>query len=75
MKANEERGYPPEHQVNVRLKYAEARIDYMGTCIWMGNVAAFRTDLRDEWILHQATSPSTGSSPYLKKFKYLITGN
>lgn len=33
----------------------------MGTCILMGNLSAFKTDLRDEWTLQETTSPSTGT--------------
>ncbi|XP_048589365.1 transmembrane protein KIAA1109 homolog isoform X3 [Nematostella vectensis] len=60
-KANvtEERGSPPEHVVSLCMRYAEARVDYMGTCILMGNMSAFRIDLQDEWTLHDANSPST----------------
>lgn len=57
---NEERGCSPQHLINLGLRYAEARIDYMGTCILMGNLSAFKTDLRDEWKLQETTSPSTG---------------
>ena len=57
---NEERGCNPHHLIHLGLRYAEARIDYMGTCILMGNLSAFKTDLRDEWTLQEATSPSTG---------------
>ena len=57
---NEERGCNPQHLVHLGLRYAEARIDYMGTCILMGNLSAFKTDLRDEWTLQETTSPSTG---------------
>lgn len=56
---NEERGCNPRHLIHLGLRYAEARIDYMGTCILMGNLSAFKTDLRDEWTLQEATSPST----------------
>lgn len=57
---NEERGCNPQHLIHLGLRYAEARIDYMGTCILMGNLSAFKTDLRDEWKLQETTSPSTG---------------
>ena len=57
---SEERGLNPHHLLHLGLRYAEARIDYMGTCILMGNLSAFKTDLRDEWTLQETTSPSTG---------------
>lgn len=57
---NEERGSNPQHLIHLGLRYAEARVDYMGTCILMGNLSAFKTDLRDEWTLQETTSPSTG---------------
>ena len=57
---NEERGCNPQHLTHLSLRYAEARVDYMGTCILMGNLSAFKTDLRDEWTLQETTSPSTG---------------
>lgn len=57
---NEERGCNPQHLIHLGLRYAEARIDYMGTCILMGNLSAFKTDLRDEWTLQETKSPSTG---------------
>ena len=57
---NEERGTNPEHLIHLSLRYAEARVDYMGTCILMGNLCTFKTDLHDEWTLQETTSPSTG---------------
>jgi len=56
---NEERGCNPQHLIHLSLRYAEARVDYMGTCILMGNLSAFKTDLHDEWTLQETTSPST----------------
>ena len=62
---NEERSCNPEHLINFNLRYAEARVDYMGTCMLMGNLAAFRADLRDEWVLHESNNPSTGRMQYI----------
>ena len=64
---NEERGCNPQHLIHLSLRYAEARVDYMGTCILMGNLSAFKTDLHDEWTLQETTSPSTGKlfSPHV----------
>lgn len=58
---NEQRGCNPQHLIHLGLRYAEARVDYMGTCILMGNLSAFKTDLRDEWTLQETKSPSTDS--------------
>lgn len=74
---NEERGSNPQHLIHLGLRYAEARVDYMGTCILMGNLSAFKTDLRDEWTLQETTSPSTGelySFVKTNKLFLLLTG-
>lgn len=70
---NEERGSNPQHLIHLGLRYAEARVDYMGTCILMGNLSAFKTDLRDEWTLQETTSPSTGELYSFVRFVLYVT--
>ena len=50
--------------MNFKVSHSEARIDYMGTCILMGNMSALKADLCDEWILQDANSASTGKAFY-----------
>ena len=61
MNVNESLGSKLEHSVNVRFRYCETRIDYMGTCILMGNVSAFRIAMSDDWKTNLTTCPSSGN--------------
>lgn len=49
-----------EHLWNLRFRYCETRIDYMGTCILMGNMSSFRISFNDEWKTNLSKSSSTG---------------
>ena len=57
---NESRESELEHSVNVRFRYCETRIDYMGTCILMGNVSSFRIAMSDDWKTNLTNCPSSG---------------
>ena len=57
---NESLGSELEHCGNVRFRYCETRIDYMGTCILMGNMSAFRISMSDDWKTNLKKSSSSG---------------
>ena len=59
---NERLGSEPEHSGNVTFRYCESRIDYMGSCILMGNISAFHISVTDEWKTNIMTSLSTGQA-------------
>eukprot|EP00794_Sanderia_malayensis_P007184 gene7184-7990_t len=50
-KFDENLGCNPSHIARVMMKGAELRVDYMGSCILMGTLSAFRSELNDNWIL------------------------
>ena len=68
---NESRESELEHSVNVRFRYCETRIDYMGTCILMGNVSSFRIAMSDDWKTNLTNCPSSGKFGLLFVYDFM----
>lgn len=60
MNVHESLGCKLEHSFNIRFRYCETRIDYMGTCILMGNMSSFRIAMSDEWNTNPPKSQISG---------------
>ena len=49
-------GSLPVHLGSVGMRVAEVRLDYMGSCILMGTISGFNSNMHDTWVLPDITA-------------------